>query len=74
MAAGTHSRGNREVSPPVLVGVLVVVVVVLGFIVWKVFAPPPEPMAGMSIQQKAEALKQAQKNLHPRNSSPLLRH
>jgi hypothetical protein len=63
MAAG----GNKEVSTPFIVGAVVIVLIVIGVIAWKMFSPPPDPMGGMSLQQKVEALKQAQKNLHPRN-------
>lgn len=40
---------------PVVIGLIVVVLGVLGFVGWKMFAPPPDPAAGMSPeQQKAE--------------------
>jgi hypothetical protein len=55
----------RQLSGLVVGVCVTLVVLVIGFIGWKVFAGPAEPMAGMSVQQKAEAIKKARGNAAP---------
>lgn len=51
---------------PIIIGVLALVVIVLGVVAWKIFAPPPDPMAGMTDAEKVEAIKKATKNIPQR--------
>lgn len=72
MAAGL--KGGKEISPPVIIGVLVIVLIVLGVLAWRSSQPPSDPLAGMTLQQQVEALKKAQKDLQSAPPSPILRH
>lgn len=59
---------NKELPVPLLVSVLALVVLVLGFFAWRTFGPQPEPGAGMTPQQKAQAMLEAGKKIKPRSS------
>lgn len=52
MAAKTGAGQSASVPMPVVVGVIVVVLGAIGFAGWKLFAPPPDPAAGMTTEQK----------------------
>ncbi|HZP81897.1 MAG TPA: hypothetical protein VFB21_09690 [Chthonomonadaceae bacterium] len=72
MAAGL--KRGKEVSPPVIIGVLAVVLIILAALAWRSSQPPSDPLAGMTLQQQAEALKKAQKDLQSAPPSPILGH
>lgn len=70
MSRRTRGAVSAEIGTPLIVVVVVLVVVVLGYFAWRTFAPPPDPMANMTMDQKVQAIRDAQKNLHPRNPNP----
>ncbi|HLV78873.1 MAG TPA: hypothetical protein VKT32_01290 [Chthonomonadaceae bacterium] len=71
MPTKSVSNEPKEIPPAVVIGVIAVVVIVVIFIAWRVFSPPPEPMAGMTLQQKAEAIRKAGQNFHPPYQLPI---
>jgi hypothetical protein len=48
--------GGKTVPTPVVIGLIVVALGVVGFVGWKMFAPPPDPAAGMSPEQRQAAI------------------
>jgi hypothetical protein len=44
--------GGMSLPMPVVIGLIVVALGVVGFVGWKMFAPPPDPAAGMSPEQR----------------------
>ncbi|HZT44289.1 MAG TPA: hypothetical protein VFA07_19140 [Chthonomonadaceae bacterium] len=71
MPAQSANTSPREISPAVVIGVIAVVIIVVIFIAWRLFSPPPDPMAGMTLQQKAEAIRKAGQNFHPPYQLPV---
>lgn len=47
---------RKELSPVATVAVLAVVVVVLGFIAWRIFGPEPPPRATPEVRAAAEKM------------------
>jgi len=60
----------KSVSMPVVIGVVVAVVLGLGVLAWRVFAPAPEPGAGQSQAEKIQAMKRAQQELNAKDKAP----
>lgn len=56
-------KQGKAVSMPVIVLALLIVIAVMGGVAWKLFAPPPEPMAGLTVDQKAEKIRQAREHM-----------
>lgn len=46
------SGKSASVPTPVVIGLIVVLLGVLGFAGWKLFGPAPDPAAGMSAEQR----------------------
>ena len=65
MPAQSANTSPREIPIGVVIGIIAVVLIVVGYIAWRVFSPPPEPMAGMTLQQKIEAGRKIMQNYHP---------
>jgi hypothetical protein len=43
---------SPSVPTLIVVGILIIVLGAIGFFEWKMFAPPPDPAAGMTTDQK----------------------
>lgn len=65
MPAKSADTAPKEIPTGVFIGAIAVVVIVVIVIAWRVFSPPSEPMAGMTLQQKIEAARKAMQNYHP---------
>jgi hypothetical protein len=74
MSSGVRGPGSKEVPPPVIVGVIVLVLGIIGFFLWRSMQPEPEAGAGMTPQQKAKAMLEAGKKIPPRGSGGLIVH
>jgi hypothetical protein len=47
---------KKAVPMSVVIGLIIVALGVVGFVGWKMFAPPPDPAAGMSPEQRQAAI------------------
>jgi hypothetical protein len=58
MANKVRTEDRASIPMPVVIGVIVVVLGVIGFVGWKMLAPPPDPAAGMSEEQRQAAIQE----------------
>ena len=50
--------GNKNIPMPAIIGVIVVVVAILGFVTYKMFvSQDADPLAGLTQQQKIDKIK-----------------
>jgi hypothetical protein len=55
-----HNRaGRQEVPLPVVIAALVVVVVIIAFVAYRQLAPPPDPTAGLTLDQQVRKMREA---------------
>jgi hypothetical protein len=58
MAKSARSEGRGSIPLPVVIVIIVVVLGAVGFMGWKMFVPPPDPSAGMSVEQRQAAIQE----------------
>ena len=61
--------GNKSIPIPAIVGVIVLMVAILGFVAFKMFASHEEdPMVGLTQQQKIDRIKTETAKMKPRDN------
>jgi hypothetical protein len=57
--AARSTQGRRELPTAVPIAVLVIMLAIIGFIAYRQFAPPPDPVAGLTPEQQAQKMRAA---------------